>query len=398
MNINTTDSLVNGSLGVVEDIVTDNEGKVKYIVIIFDDEKVGAEQRRRHANIAEKYKEKNGTPIFRQKVKYHLTGSGGKPHAAKATVFQFPLRLAFAMTGHKMQGQTVKKGSKLVVNWCKRMPQALAYMMLSRSESIEDIFIAGNFDPKQIRCNEKALDEANRLEEISLTNLPSIQEELNSWFGFSLLNIRSLKKNLEHLQNDQIMLKEDIIFVTETWKEPESQTNYDIDGYKNVFAHGTPARGKGVGVYFKNDAVIDTCEEELYQLVKYKAPRITVFCLYVSKGCNFHHLVQTLKNFDFNNKDENTCLTGDLNFDANCNNELSRYLSRSGFVQMVGRATHLDGNILDQVYVPEKISRLIEIKHHHVYFSDHDGLLVKFKEDLDKSLASNINYGPTVEH
>ena len=64
-----------------------------------------------------------------------MSGSGNQVHAAKATVFQFPLELAFAITGHKMQGQTIKKGSKVVVNWSNRMPPALAYMMLSRTET-----------------------------------------------------------------------------------------------------------------------------------------------------------------------------------------------------------------------------------------------------------------------
>ena len=70
-------------------------------------------------------------------------------HAATATVFQFPIKLAFAITGHKMQGQTIKKGSQVVVNWSRRMPPALAYMMLSRTETLGDLFIAGDFDPKR---------------------------------------------------------------------------------------------------------------------------------------------------------------------------------------------------------------------------------------------------------
>ena len=108
MNVSTSDSIVNGSMGIVDDIVTDTDGKVKYIIIRFDVKKAGTEQRKKYAQIADKYKTKNGTPIFRQKVRYHLKRSGKRVHAAKATVLQFPLKLAFAVTGHKMQGQTVK--------------------------------------------------------------------------------------------------------------------------------------------------------------------------------------------------------------------------------------------------------------------------------------------------
>ena len=102
MNISTTDSLVNGSLGTIIDIVTKN-GKGNCVVIKFDSEKAGLEQRKNHARIADKYKESNGTPIFRQRTRYFLTNSKGQAHAAQATVYQFPLKVAFAITGHKMQ-------------------------------------------------------------------------------------------------------------------------------------------------------------------------------------------------------------------------------------------------------------------------------------------------------
>ena len=92
-------------------------------------------------------------------------------HAAKATVCQFPLKVAFAVTGHKIQGQTIKKGCKIVVNWSKIIPRGLVYVMLSRAESIDDAYIAGAFKPEKIQCIETALNETKRLEEKSLTNI-----------------------------------------------------------------------------------------------------------------------------------------------------------------------------------------------------------------------------------
>ena len=51
-------------------------------------------------------------------------------------------------------------------------------------------------------------------------------------------------------------------------------------------------------------------------------------------------------------------------------------------MQIVKRATHLDGNILDHVYVPKAMQRDVDIKHHYVYYSDHDGILVSVKKDV----------------
>ena len=53
---------------------------------------------------------KHGTSTSKLKVKCHLTSPTGKTHAITANAFQFPKRLVLTMTGHKMQGQTVKRG------------------------------------------------------------------------------------------------------------------------------------------------------------------------------------------------------------------------------------------------------------------------------------------------
>ena len=43
---------------------------------------------------------------------------------------------------------------------------------------------------------------------------------------------------------------------------------------------------------------------------------------------------------------------------------------------MVKRATHLDGHILDHVYLHKNLTNLADIKHHYVYYSDHDGIII----------------------
>ena len=195
--------------------------------------------------------------------------------------------------------------------------------MCSRCEAMEDLVIACKLDPDKIRCHKIALEEANRLDEISLSNLPIERDRINELCGFAMVKIRSLNKHGKHLARDHIMLQYNIIFVTEIW-----QKNFNIEGYMSAFAHGTTGRAKGVGVFFKKDANIEICQEELYQFIKFKTEDITIFCLYISKGCDFGKLVQSLCNYDFNNKDENTFLIGDLNFDAPGNNNLSNYLSQ----------------------------------------------------------------------
>ena len=80
-------------------------------------------------------------------------------------------------------------------------------------------------------------------------------------------------------------------------------------------------------------------------------------------------------------KEEYTVIIGDFNFDSPGTNDLSNFFSRMDFTQMVKKATHLDGNILDHFYISKKKSHLVEISHHYVYYSDHDGIMVNLKNE-----------------
>ena len=100
MNVWLYDNLYNGALGVVVGIEKDKNGKVQCIMVSFDDKSSGEHQRKqypKYSNMA-KYAKDNATPIFRWDLTYHIKG-----HAAKAHVNQFPLRLAWASTAHKVQ-------------------------------------------------------------------------------------------------------------------------------------------------------------------------------------------------------------------------------------------------------------------------------------------------------
>ena len=99
INVNTVDDLVNGALGRVVGIETYANNSVKAIIVRFDDENVGCLQRMRYPGLADKYKNVNGTPIFRHEFDFQVR----KKHAASAKIIQIPLGLAWAFTSHKLQ-------------------------------------------------------------------------------------------------------------------------------------------------------------------------------------------------------------------------------------------------------------------------------------------------------
>ena len=60
LNVDTSDSLVNGSLGKVLDIISRDDGTVKCIIVKFDSEKAGLKCQEQNPQYAEKYKDENG--------------------------------------------------------------------------------------------------------------------------------------------------------------------------------------------------------------------------------------------------------------------------------------------------------------------------------------------------
>ena len=90
-NINTVDGLTNGSRGVLLDVEKRGE-LVKRLVVKFHNPDHGKELRQKVP--CHKYKE--GTYIEPVLWQYYLGGS-------TATVYQFPVKMAFAVTAYKIQ-------------------------------------------------------------------------------------------------------------------------------------------------------------------------------------------------------------------------------------------------------------------------------------------------------
>jgi hypothetical protein len=99
-NINTCDDLVNGAFGTIRAIIQKGNS-IDCIIVQFDSENAGCDQRKKYFGLAEKYKDCDGTPIYRQELEY-IVPSKRKSHSSRNKIVQFPLRLAWANTAHKV--------------------------------------------------------------------------------------------------------------------------------------------------------------------------------------------------------------------------------------------------------------------------------------------------------
>ena len=107
-------------------------------------------------------------------------------HGATCKVMQFPSKLAWVVTGHKVQGLTIKRGSNIICHGYKKMPNALYYAMLSIAQSKENVFLE-NFLPDKLKANPGSVEVDQRLHERCL-----IESYKQMQFNFFILNIRSL--------------------------------------------------------------------------------------------------------------------------------------------------------------------------------------------------------------
>merc|ERR1711954_311447 len=144
-----------------------------------------------------------GTIVKKIEREYSLTRNQGLV-SSTAKLIQFPLVLAWAVTVHKFQGQTVKAPQKVVIDLRSVFEAAQAYVMGSRVQELDQLYILEELPPEKIYANQSALAEMDRLVQVSKNNNPNKWEnkENRSTTKISFLNCRSLKNKFNNIKSD----------------------------------------------------------------------------------------------------------------------------------------------------------------------------------------------------
>ena len=157
----------------------------------------------KHPGLALKYP--NGTVIEKVSNSYPL--SKRTSSASSAVLIQFPIKLAHAITEHKIQGQTVRKPMKIAVDIASVFEAAQAYVMLSRVESLEQLYVLGSLPENKIYASRKALQELEEMNTRSLNKnlIPWDKEDANS-IKVATLNCMNLQHTHKDIRNDDTLL------------------------------------------------------------------------------------------------------------------------------------------------------------------------------------------------
>ena len=375
-NINTLDGLTNGQLGILTNIIYTKDGKPDKLIVTLQKSEVGLENRKRFPNIAKKFP--NSVIIEKVSISYSIRKKGGIV-GSTATLVQFPIKLANAITAHKIQGQTIPKPLKVALDVKNIFEEAQGYVMFSRVQELNQLYIIDEFNPNKIYPSTKALKELDRMNLISMNSNPCLwQKEDEYTLKVVTLNCAGIKPHYQDIECDQKLKRADLICLIETsLLSSDDEEQYPLMGYsKNFIKIGL---GKGIGSYYNRNKVTkeQDIQYEALQVSKFINREIDVICLYRSQIASSTTLLKELTKLF--NVQKPTLIMGDFNtcYRENLNNKLVQGLLNLGFQQLIHEPTHIRGRTIDHAYILNPKQRLrLTVERYSPYYSDHDAICI----------------------
>ena len=303
---------------------------------------------------------------------YTISKKGNNGNAS-ATALQFPLKLAFAATAHKVQGQTVKKPNSLVIDLRTVREAAQAYVILSRVQALSQLFILESLCAPKIIASIKAIEELERMNTVSEGTSQVSKRAIIS------CNIRSINKNFANFSTSSTSKQAQVICLQETWMDPLSP-QIDLMENEGLQQHNNSiGKGKGITTFYKQIYFwVGDVTDANYQLTKLKSDVMDVINVYRSDGAENNAFVEDLVGMITSGKQ--TLILGDFNicYISEFSNLVFQELRSKGFKQLVKHPTHMEGRLIDLVFFLSPDQTICyEVKQLAQYFTDHDLLKVQ---------------------
>ena len=389
-NIDTIDSLTNGQIGILEDFIESKEGNIEKLMVKLSNRNAGSLNRQKHPFLAEKYP--GCVVIERISLQYSLRAKSGDA-GSTATLIQFPITLAHAVTGHKVQGQSIPVPNRVVMDLDSTFQSAQSYVMLSRIQTIDQLFILNNFDGRKLQHSEKSLQELKRLEKMSINANPTDWENKheNETLKIAMLNCAGLRAHILDIKADNFILQADVIHLVETSLENDSSTNdLELEGYTSYFYN--ISKGKGIVTYISkrlitNTEILENVFDTGIQICTSNVDKVSCLAVYRSSFGNVGNLTEKLVKII--KKKKCILVIGDFNICKNKKptNTVTTVLLSQDFVSLIDEATHIEGGYIDHAYWKDEDQDFLlpKAERYTPYYSDHDAICITLtKKDTTK--------------
>ena len=303
-------------------------------------------------------------------------------------VYQFPIKLAFAVTAHKIQGQSIPKPLKVAVDMGGTFTPSQAYVMLSRVEDIEQIVIMQDFKDTSVRIDPKALAELKEMNERCINRNPEPWRDGKEGTRIAALNIMNLRNSHRYLVQDPTLKFADIVCLSETWLN-EGEEDFAMEGYD--VAYNSVGAGKGVAAFYKAEVfkVKNDCRLERAQMSMLESHGVDVIVVYRSQGQNLEEIADKVD--VWRNPAKLTVVCGDMNvcLKKEARNKLTVELESMGFAQLNEEATHIGGGHIDHMYVSREAIGRATLERYTPFYSDHDALCLTIAKAVEEQNLVN---------
>ena len=379
-NIDVVDGLSNGQLGQLIKVVKTTKGDVDKLIVKLNNTRAGQQNRCNNRNMLAHFP--NCVVIEKINYQYPLRKKGGEA-GATANVIQFPIRLAFAITCHKIQGQTICSPTKVVLDLNSIFEDGQAHVMLSRVQQLGQVFILDSLDEEKIRTSQIGLRELVRLKK------NSINENSTSWLKTNensikvvSLNCAGLKAHFIDILADERLLKAHVIHLIETSINPMETDEFRLPGYSSHAIN--IGNGKGIMTFYKSGLVEHEGDfkEINMQITKFTSAKLDIINAYRSSN---GHSVELLTNLiKMTSARKAVLITGDFNicYQMNTTNRLIQGMENNGFKQLVHAATQIRGRHIDHAYWKDPSDTWDEpdVDRYSPYYTDHDAIGLTIRE------------------
>jgi exonuclease III len=312
---------------------------------------------------------------------------------------QFPVKLAFGCTTHKVQGMTV---SSAVVSMEKMRNSGMAYVALSRTTSLQGLRIT-HFDEKKIHANPDIKMAMQSMNRASFELTRPLMHFVQQWSGGPTLtivhhNTQGLMSHIQDVRAHHEFRHADVLLMTETNLSGTSvPTEFELEGYhlvtRNRLVSYTSAntrliatkKGGGVAAYYRSSlqadspSFLENVSDLEFAVVRVEAPvkalvatvyrppkyKDSDFCL------NLGRLLESLALMDC----QPIVVCGDFNEDRfkMGRKRIKELFESKGYSQLISTATTQEQTLIDHIYISQP-GYCLQSGVLHTYYSYHDAV------------------------